>query len=218
MQAWVLRCALCALSAEHGRAVQGWPCAGRPACPACRPRWTSPWHHLPSTQPSHPLCLRPALPQTRHSLEIHLENGSQLELCPDEDDIPQIFFNVSRTACAWCLHAAPCAALRPPPSAAVAATLAALPTRPPPPCPALPSVPCRRAQFSKISAVEDAPPNTMLDIVGVVDTCADWATIVRKDGTETQVRAQRCGGGRRAAMLQVLGASHECPPARPRSA
>ncbi|KAL4425850.1 hypothetical protein ABPG75_009866 [Micractinium tetrahymenae] len=31
--------------------------------------------------------------QTRHQYEIHLENSSVVELCPDEDDIPNIFFN-----------------------------------------------------------------------------------------------------------------------------
>jgi len=32
--------------------------------------------------------------QTRHQYEIHLENSSVVELCPEEDDIPLIYFNV----------------------------------------------------------------------------------------------------------------------------
>lgn len=32
--------------------------------------------------------------QTRHQYEIHLESSSVVELCPDEEDIPNIFFNV----------------------------------------------------------------------------------------------------------------------------
>lgn len=36
----------------------------------------------------------PSRTQTRHQYEIHLENSSVVELCPDEEDIPHIFFNV----------------------------------------------------------------------------------------------------------------------------
>lgn len=36
----------------------------------------------------------PSRTQTRHQYEIHLENSSVVELCPDEEDIPNIFFNV----------------------------------------------------------------------------------------------------------------------------
>ncbi len=41
----------------------------------------------------------PPCPQTRHQFEIHLENQSQVEECVDEEDIPQIFFNVRRGCC-----------------------------------------------------------------------------------------------------------------------
>jgi replication factor A1 len=43
--------------------------------------------------------------------------------------------------------------------------------------------------FAKIATVEDAPPNTMVDIVGVVETCQDFVNITKRDGTETQKRS-----------------------------
>ena len=62
--------------------------------------------------------------------------------------------------------------------------------------PPLPRPPLPPVQFSKIAAVEDAPPGAMLDVVGVVEAAAEWSTITKKDGTETQVGPVRCVGGR----------------------
>ena len=56
------------------------------------------------------------------------------------------------------------------------------------------AAPAPPPQFSKIAAVEDAPPGAMLDVVGVVEAAAEWSTITKKDGTETQVLL---GGGTR---------------------
>lgn len=62
--------------------------------------------------------------------------------------------------------------------------------------------------FSKIATVEDAPPNTMVDIVGVVESCQDFVNITKRDGTETQKRSMiiRDDSGR-SIELTLWGAS-----------
>eukprot|EP00887_Chlorella_sp_A99_P004696 scaffold4.g4696.t1 len=44
-------------------------------------------------------------------------------------------------------------------------------------------------RFVKLVALEDTPPGAMVDVVGVVDSVADWTTIQKRDGTETQKRS-----------------------------
>ena len=48
---------------------------------------------------------------------------------------------------------------------------------------------CLYAQFRKIEEVENESPNTIIDVVGVVESVQSAATIQKKDGTETQKRA-----------------------------
>ncbi|GAB4823832.1 hypothetical protein N2152v2_010878 [Parachlorella kessleri] len=43
--------------------------------------------------------------------------------------------------------------------------------------------------FRPIAEMEDTPANTTVDIVGVVESVSDWATITKRDGTETQKRS-----------------------------
>ena len=43
-------------------------------------------------------------------------------------------------------------------------------------------------QFRKIEDVENEPPNTVIDVIGVVDSVQSSITIQKKDGTATQKR------------------------------
>ena len=43
--------------------------------------------------------------------------------------------------------------------------------------------------FQPISSLEDAPPNTTVDIIGIADTAADITTITRRDGGEVVKRS-----------------------------
>lgn len=67
--------------------------------PAAR-RGTSTRSTWRTTTPTHPLIsslpcpTSPPPSQTRHQFEIHLETSSVVELCPDEEDIPFLYFNV----------------------------------------------------------------------------------------------------------------------------
>ena len=244
--------------------------------------------------PAAPPCPAPSSPrppQTRHQYEIHLENGSQVELCPDEEDIPFLYFNVR-------------------PGAGGAGRAGSLRCAAPPCCPAWPVARlagpglacglCRACgmhgrhasfpfftgalrvrsptclQFIKLGTVEDTPPNNTVDVVGacsaralracaaswppawtalrrrchvflcvcaeaprrpahppprcrrhlppppaaVVDSCQDWVTITKRDGTETQARVRaasaRRGGLQRSAARSVLGPSTApCPLSPP---
>ena len=43
-------------------------------------------------------------------------------------------------------------------------------------------------QFRKIEEVENESPNTVIDVVGIVESVQSSVTIQKKDGTETQKR------------------------------
>jgi replication factor A1 len=41
----------------------------------------------------------------------------------------------------------------------------------------------------KISGIESLAAGEVCDVLGVLDSCADWSTITRKDGTEAKKRS-----------------------------
>ena len=57
------------------------------------------------------------------------------------------------------------------------------------------SVPCGLVesecmlQFKKLEELETTPANNIVDVIGIVEHVEAWATITRRDGTETQKRS-----------------------------
>jgi len=45
------------------------------------------------------------------------------------------------------------------------------------------------SQFRKLSELETAEAGAICDVIGIVESVADWSVITRKDGTDTKKRS-----------------------------